>query len=180
MASDPLVRGYAEALFQVARAEESIDRVEEELTRMKDSLESNAEVKEFMNNLQISPEGKKSALSQIFGEKISPIVLNWINMVIDQGRQRKLSNILEAFFGLAQESREKVTAEVISSVPLSEDQVQRLEKELSRASKKQVFLKPMVDESILGGVIVKMENKIIDGSVKHRLEKIKQEMVKPY
>ena len=180
MASDPLVRGYAEALFQVARAEESIDRVEEELTRMKDSLESNAEVKEFMNNLQISPEGKKSALSQIFGEKISPIVLNWINMVIDQGRQRKLSNILEAFFGLAQETREKETAEVISSAPLSEDHVQRLEKELSRPSKKHVFLKPMVDESILGGVIVKMENKIIDGSVKHRLEKIKQEMVKPY
>jgi F-type H+-transporting ATPase subunit delta len=180
MASDPLVRGYAEALFQVARAEESIDRVEEELTRLKDSLESNAQVKEFMNNLQISPEGKKSALFQIFGEKVSPIILNWINMVIDQGRQRKLPNILEAFFKLAQESRQKVTAEVITSVPLSEDLIQRLEKELSRASKKQVFLKPMVDESILGGVIVKIENKIIDGSVKHRLEELKQEMVKTY
>lgn len=180
MASDPLVRGYAEALFQVARAEESIDRVEEELTRLKDSLESNAQVKEFLSNPQISSGGKKSALFQIFGEKISPITLNWINMVIDQGRQRRLPTIIEAFFALAQESREKVTAEVITSVPLSEDLVQRLEKELSRASKKRVFLKPMVDESILGGVIVKIENKIIDGSVKHRLEEMKQEMVKTY
>jgi F-type H+-transporting ATPase subunit delta len=180
MASDPVVKGYAEALFQVARAEESVDRVEEELTRMKDALESNVQVKEFMNNLQISPEGKKSALSQIFGGKVSPIILNWFNMVIDQGRQRKLPSILEVFFALAQESREKVTAEVISSVSLSEDQVQRLEKELSRASKKQVFLKPMVDESILGGVIVKIENKIIDGSVKHHLEEMKQEMMKTY
>lgn len=180
MASDPVVRGYAEALFQVSRAEESLDRVEEELTRLKNGLESNAEVKEFMSNLQISPEGKKSALFQIFGEKISTITLNWINLVIDQGRQRRLPNIIEAFFTLAQESREKVTAEVVTSVPLSEDLVQRLEKELSRASKKQVFLKPMVDESILGGVIVKIENKIIDGSVKHRLEEMKQEMVKTY
>ncbi|MBS3917776.1 MAG: ATP synthase F1 subunit delta [Deltaproteobacteria bacterium] len=180
MASDPVVRGYAEALFQVARAEESLDRVEEELTRLKNGLESNAEVKEFMSNLQISPEGKKSALFQIFGEKISTITLNWINLVIDQGRQRRLPNIIEAFFTLAQESREKVTAEVVTSVPLSEDLIQRLEKELSRASKKQVFLKPMVDESILGGVIVKIENKIIDGSVKHRLEEMKQEMVKTY
>lgn len=180
MASDPVVRGYAEALFQVARAEESLDRVEEELTRFKNGLESNAEVKEFMSNLQISPEGKKSALFQIFGEKISTITLNWINLVIDQGRQRRLPNIIEAFFTLAQESREKVTAEVVTSVPLSEDLIQRLEKELSRASKKQVFLKPMVDESILGGVIVKIENKIIDGSVKHRLEEMKQEMVKTY
>ncbi|MDP3017153.1 MAG: ATP synthase F1 subunit delta [Deltaproteobacteria bacterium] len=180
MASDPVVRGYAEALFQVARAEEALDRVEEELTRLKNGLESNAEVKEFLSNLQISPEGKKSALFQIFGEKISTLTLNWINLVIDQGRQRRLPNIIEAFFTLAQESREKVTAEVVTSVPLSEDLVQRLEKELSRASKKQVFLKPMVDESILGGVIVKIENKIIDGSVKHRLEEMKQEMVKTY
>ena len=180
MASDPVVKGYAEALFQVVQAEEILDLVEEELTRLKNALESNAEVKEFLSNLQISPEGKKSAISQIFGEKVSTLTLNWLNLVIDQGRQRRLPNIIETFFTLAQESREKVTAEVITSVPLTEDLIQRLEKELSKASKKQVFLKPMIDESILGGVIVKVENKIIDGSVKHRLEEIKQEMVKTY
>ena len=180
MASDPVVIGYAEALFQVVQAEEVLDRVEEELTRLKNALETSAEVKEFLSNLQISPEGKKSAISQIFGQKVSTITLNWLNLVIDQGRQMRLPNIIETFFTLAQESREKVTAEVITSVPLTEDLVQRLEKELSKASKKQVFLKPMVDESILGGVIVKIENKIIDGSVKHRLEEIKQEMVKTY
>ncbi len=180
MASDPLVRGYAEALFQMARAEESLDRVEEELTRLKTVLESNAEIKEFLSHLQISSEGKKSAVSQIFGDKVSPLTLHWLHLVIDQGRQRRLLGMIETFFMLAQESREKVTAEVITAMPLSEDLLQRLEKELSRASKKRVFLKPMVDESILGGVIVKMENKIIDGSVKHRLEEIKQEMVKTY
>lgn len=164
----------------MARAEESLDRVEEELTLLKNGLESNAELKEFLSNLQVSSEGKKSALSQIFGEKVSTLTLNWTNLVIDQGRQRRLPSIIETFFMLAQESREKVTAEVITSVPLSEDLIQRLEKELSRASKKQVFLKPMVDESILGGVIVKIENKIIDGSVKHRLEEMKQEMLKTY
>jgi len=180
MASDPMVRGYAEALFQVARAEEALDRVEEELTRLKASIESNAEVKEFLSNLQISSEGKKSAMSQIFSDKVSTITLNWLNMVIDQGRQRKLPNMIEAFFVLAQESREKVTAEVITSVSLSDELLQRLEKELSKASKKRVFLKPMVDESILGGAIIKIENKILDGSVRHRLEEMKQEMVKTY
>jgi len=67
---------------------------------------------------------------------------------------------------------------VITSIPLSEDLVQRLEQELSKVTKKRVFLKPMVDDSILGGVIVKIENKVIDGSVKHRLEEIKNEMIK--
>jgi F-type H+-transporting ATPase subunit delta len=178
MASDPLVKSYAEALFQVARAEEMLDRVEEELTRLNKSLESNADLREFLSTLQISPDGKKSALSQIFGQKVSPITLHWIDMVVDQGRQRRLPAIIEAFLTLAQDAREKVTAEVITSVPLSEDLAKRLEQELSKITKKRVFLKPMVDDSILGGVIVKIENKVIDGSVRHRLEEIKNEMIK--
>jgi F0F1-type ATP synthase delta subunit len=69
MASDPLVESYAEALFQIARSEETLDRVEEELTRLNKSLDSNAELREFLGNPQISSEGKKSALFQIFGGK---------------------------------------------------------------------------------------------------------------
>ena len=178
MASDPLVESYAEALFQVARAEEILDRVEEELTRLNTSLDSNAELREFLSDSKISADGKKSALFEIFGGKISPITLHWINMIVDQGRQRRLPTIIEAFFTSAQEAREKVTAEVITSVPLSEDLADRLVQELSKVTKKRVFLKPMVDDSILGGVIVKIENKVIDGSVKHRLEAVKHEMIK--
>ena len=178
MASDPLVKSYAEALFQVARAEETLVRVEEELTRLNKSLDANSELREFLSNPQISSDGKKSALFQIFGGKISPITLHWMNMVVDQGRQRRLPAIIEAFLTLTEDARDKVTAEVITSVPLSEDLAKRLEQELSKITKKRVFLKPMVDDSILGGVIVKIENKVIDGSVKHRLEEMKNEMIK--
>src|SRR4030067_2189207 len=178
MASDRLVTSYAEALFQVARAEEILDRVEQELTRLSKSLESNAELREFLSNPQISSDWKKSALFQIFGGKISPVTLHWMNMVVDQGRQRRLPVIIEAFLTLTEDARDKVTAEVITSIPLPEGMTKRLEQELSKITNKTVFLKPMVDDSILGGVIVKIENKVIDGSVKHRLEEIKNEMVK--
>ena len=178
MASDPLIKSYAEALFQVARAEEMLDRVEEELTRLNKSLDSNAELREFLSNPQISSDGKKSALFQIFGGKISPVTLHWMNMVVDQGRQRRLPVIIEAFLTLTEDARDKVTAEVITSIPLPEDLTKRLEQELSKITKKRVFLKPIIDDSILGGVIVKIENKVIDGSVKHRLEEIKNEMIK--
>lgn len=180
MAGDPLIKGYSEALFQVAKAEEKLDQVEEELTHLLNSLESNAELKEFLSDPKISSEGKKNALLKIFGEKVSPIILHWVNLVIDQGRQRRLPSMIETFFSLAQEAREKVTAEVITSIPLPEDLLHRLEGELSKVTKKRVFLKPLVDESILGGVIVKIENKVFDGSIRHRLEEIKREMVKTY
>src|SRR4030043_141868 len=132
-------------------------------TRPNQTLDSNAELREFLSTPQISSDGKKSALFQIFSGKVSPITLHWINMVIDQGRQRRLPTIIEAFFALAQDARDKITAEVITSIPLPEDLVQRLGQELSKVTKKRVFLKPMVDDSILGGGIVKIENKVIDG-----------------
>ncbi len=180
MASDPLVRAYAESLFHVARAEDMIDRVEEELTHLNKALDTNAELREFLSNPAVSPAGKKDALVRIFSKAISPVTLHWINMVMDQGRQRRLPVIIEDFITLAQDAREKVTAEVITSTPLSEDLAKRLETELSRVTKKRVFLKPLVDESILGGVIVKVEDKVIDGSVRHRLEEIKREMTKTF
>ena len=180
MASDPLVEAYAEALFQVARAEERMDQVEEDLTHLKKTLDSNIELREFLNNLQISSSGKQDALSKIFGESLSPITLHWMNLIVDQGRQRKLPTIIEAFFTLTQDAREKITAEIVTSVPLSEDLARRMESELSRVTKKRVFLKPVVDDSILGGVIVKVDNKVIDGSVRTRLEDIRKEMIKTY
>src|SRR3990172_1711225 len=142
MGSDPLVEAYAEALFQVARAEAMMDRVEEELAHLKKTLDSNVELREFLNNPQLSAVGKKDALVKIFGGAISPVTLHWLDMVVDQGRQRRLPVIVEAFFILTQDAREKVTAEIITSVPLSEELARRLESELSRVTKKRVFLKP--------------------------------------
>lgn len=180
MASDPLVRGYAESLFLVAQAEGLLDRVEEELTRLIKTLDSSPDLKEFLGSTRVASEGKTSALREIFGKGASPVTSHWLACVVDQGRQRRLPAMIEDFFLLAQESREKVTAEVITCVPLSEDLTHRLEAELSKISRKRVFLKPIVDESILGGVIVRIENKVIDGSVRHRLEEIKKEMTKTH
>ncbi len=178
MGSDPVVMGYAQALFQLGRAEELLDRVEEELTRFQKAIASNASLKEFLSAPDISAAGKKSALSEIFGQALSPLVRHWVETVIDHGRQRRLPMMIEAFFKLAEEAREKVTAEVITSIPLSEDLSKRFEEALSKVTRKRVFVKPLVDESILGGVIVKLGDKVIDGSLRHRLEEVKQEMMR--
>ena len=178
MRADSVVKGYAEALFGVARSEDVIEVVEDELNKLKEILQGNSELREFLSNLRIALEGKKKALMEIFGKDVSPITLNHLNLVIDQGRQRKLVSIIEEYFRLATAAREKVTAEVITSVPLSEKMAEKLRRALTKVTKKQVFLKPRVDPSILGGAIVRVENKIIDGSLRHQLEQMHRAMVK--
>ena len=79
---------------------------------------------------------------------------------------------------MAAAAREKVTAEVITSVPLSEKMADKLRRELTKVTKKQVFLKPRVDPSVLGGAIVRVENKIIDGSLRRQLGQMRRAMVK--
>jgi len=177
MRDDSVVRGYAEALFQVAKSEDLIEVVEDELYRLKETLHGNSELREFLSNLRIAPEGKKKALMEIFGKKVSSVTLNHLNLLIDLGRQRKLLPIIEEFAALAAAAREKVTAEVITSIPLSGEMVEKLSRELTKATKKQVFLKPRVDPSILGGAIVRVENKIIDGSLRHQLGQLRRAMV---
>lgn len=178
MRDDSVVKGYASALFHVARSEDLVEVVEDELYKLREVLKKNAELSEFLSNLRIAPEGKKKALKEICGAKVSPVTLNHLNLVIDQGKQRKLVPIIEEFLALAAAAREKVTAEVITSVPLSEQMAEKLARELTKVTKKQVFLKPRVDPSILGGAIVRVENKIIDGSLRHQLAAMRRAMVK--
>lgn len=178
MRDDSVVKGYASALFHVARSEDLVEIVEDELYKLREVLKKNAELSEFLSNLRIAPEGKKKALKEICGDKVSLVTLNYLNLVIDQGKQRKLVPIIEEYLALAAAAREKVTAEVITSVPLSEKMAEKLARELTKVTKKQVFLKPRVDPSILGGAIVRVENKIIDGSLRHQLAEMRRAMVK--
>jgi len=177
MSDDSIVKGYAEALFQVAKSEGLLETVEDEFYSLREALQGNAELREFLSNLRVASEGKKNALVEILGKGLSPITLNHLNLIIDQGRERKLAAIAEEFASLAAASREKVTAEVTTSIPLSEKMAEKLSRALTKLTKKQVFLKPRVDPSILGGAIVRVENKVIDGSLHHQLGRMRRAMV---
>ena len=177
MSDDSIVKGYAEALFQVAKSEGLLETVEDEFYALREALQGNAELREFLSNLRVASEGKKKALVEILGKGLSPITLNHLNLIIDQGRERKLAAIVEKFASLAAAAREKVTAEVITSIPLSEKMAEKLSRTLTKMTKKQVFLKPRVDPSILGGAIVRVENKVIDGSLRHQLGQMRRAMV---
>ena len=177
MKADPIVSAYAEALFRLASAEEVIDRVEDELHELERLYQSNAEMKEFINNPRIKAEGKKNALVELLGDKLSPVTLNHMHLIVDQERGRMLPHIAEEFYRLAAEIRAKVTGEVVTAVPISDETRQKLSEQLGKLTKKEVFLRARVDESVLGGAIVRVGDKVLDGSVRTKLNQLKKQMV---
>jgi len=178
MSSDVVAQAYAEALFRIAKVEDAVDEVEDELRELGRILHTNYELRGFLDDQGIATEGKKSAVQDLFAGKMSPITLNMLSTVIDRGRQRSLPAVAEAYAALASAHRGKVTAEVTTAVPMPEEMAGKLKDALSTLLKKQVHLKPMVDESVIGGAVVRVGEKIIDGCVRKRLQVLRAAMVK--
>ena len=171
------ISGYAEALFKVAKAEDSLDNVEEELSRLKKLLSKSGELKEFIHNARIDPSEKKGALIEVLGKDTTLITLNFLNLIIDQNRQRELPGIIDEYFNLTSSFRNKITAYVISSVPLTEDLIREMEKMLSNLASKEVMIKNEVDESIIGGFIIRIKEKVLDASIQGQFRKLKEKIV---
>ena len=176
MASEEVVRGYAEALFRIVRAEGELDRVEDELFRFGKILEQNHELKQVLSDKNIDRAQRMKVLEDLLADKVSPHTLSLLAFVVEQGRARQLPQILEQVTELAAEARESVVAEVRSAVPLDDNQRNELAASLSKATGKKVEIKDLVDPSIIGGVVAKVGDTVIDGSVRRRLEQLKEQV----
>lgn len=173
---DPFISGYAEAMFNIARAEDSLENIEDGLLQLKKLLKENGELREFIHNPGISPSEKKGALSEIFGKDASPIMLNFLNLLIDRNRQRRLPEIIEEYFNITASFRKNITAHVTSAVPLTEDLIGEMAKRLSLLTGKTVVIENEVDESIVGGFIVRIKEKIMDASIHGQFEKLREKL----
>jgi F-type H+-transporting ATPase subunit delta len=176
MATDELIHGYAEALFSIVRAEDELDRVEDELFHFGKLLESNHELKQVLSDKGVERAQRGKVLDEILSGKVSPHTLGLLEFIVAQGRARQLPQILEELSDLAAEARQSVVAEVRSAVPLDDSQRQQLAQALSSATGKKVEVKVLVDPSVIGGIVSKVGDTVIDGTVRRRLEQLKEQV----
>ena len=176
MATDELIQGYAEALFSVVKAEGELDRVEDELFHFGKLLESNHELKQALSDKSIDRDQRAKVLDEILSGRVSPHTLGLLEFIVAQGRARQLPQILEELSDLAAEARSAVVAEVRSAVPLDGPQREQLASALSKATGKKVEVKVVVDPSVIGGIVSKVGDTVIDGTVRRRLEQLKEQV----
>lgn len=176
MATDELIHGYAEALFSIVRAEGELDRVEDELFHFGKLLESNHELKQALSDKAIDREQRAKVLETILSGKVSPHTLGLLEFIVAQGRARQLPQILDELSDIAAEARSSVVAEVRSAVPLDESQRTQLAAALTKATGKKVEVKVLVDPSVIGGIVSKVGDTVIDGTVRRRLEQLKEQV----
>ena len=172
--SEDRVDGYAAALLEVARAEGLLDRVVNELFHFAQAFKSNDQLRLALTDQQVPPERRQAIAEEILGQKASPLSASLISFIVGAGRARYLVSIIERLAQKSAAERRREVAEVRSAMPLDDGQRARLESALSKALNKQVDVKVIVDASVMGGVVARVGDTVIDGSVRHRLEKLRE------
>ena len=164
---------YADAVLSVARAEGVLGAIEDDLFRFSGILSDNESLRMALNDPAL-PAGRRIAVvEELMGGKALPASTSLVAAVVGAGRASELPEIVSTFLEKAASARGHEVAEVRSAIPLDDAQQQRLAQALSDATRKQVEVKVVVDASVLGGLVTRIGDTVIDGSIRHRLEQLK-------
>ena len=173
MSSQDRIDGYATALFEVARAEGSLDEVEDELFRFARTLEGSDELRNVLVDEAIPAVRREAIVEELLGGKASHVTTSLVSFVVGAGRARDLPAIIDQLVARAAAEKQLVVAEVRSAIALTPDQQTRLAAALDKATGKKVQLHVIVDPSVMGGLVASVGDTVIDGTVRDRLNQLK-------
>lgn len=172
--SDAKTNAYAKALADIAEAEGVLARVDAEFTAVAAAYESNDQLRNTIGDQAIPVDRRQGIVEQLLaGKGAHPLTAQLLGMVIGAGRGRDLSAIASAIGNRNASSQGRAVAEVRSAVALTEDQQRRLGEQLAKAVGTDVNVKVIVDPSVVGGLVATVGDKVIDGSVRTKLDRVK-------
>jgi F-type H+-transporting ATPase subunit delta len=174
--SDARIEGFARGLFEIARAEGNLDEVEDELFRFARSLETNDQLRSTLSDELVPAARRQSIVEDLLGTRATRTTTQLVSFVVGLGHGADLPAIIDSLVQRAAGLRDEVVAEVRTAVKLTPDQETRLAAALANVTGKNVTLKPIVDPSVLGGVLATVGDTVIDGSVRTRLEQLKSRL----
>jgi F-type H+-transporting ATPase subunit delta len=173
MADSSRVDHYAEALFEVAKAEGSLETVEDELFKVARTVEGSDELRSTLSDANVPLDRRLGIVQDVF-RNAHPTTLALLSFVVSTGRTRDLTDIIDRLVERAAEERKEAVAEVRTAMELTDDQKARLAAALGKATGKNVSVKVIVDPTVLGGVVAQVGDTVIDGTVRNRLNQLRE------
>jgi F-type H+-transporting ATPase subunit delta len=168
------VTGYAGAILHLAEAEGELERVESDFLAIGQALEKSADLSTTLTDPRLPAEKKRAVIDDLIGGRASNLTVGLVQFIVGQGRSSELPEIARFFVEQAVESRARAVAEVRSAVPLDDETIERLAVALGKATGKSVEVKVIVDESVIGGIVARVGDVVIDGSLAHSIEELRQ------
>lgn len=168
---------YGEALYELAIEEGKADAFLEEVTTLQQILGENPELDKLMNHPKVPKEEKEQVMEEIFQGRVSQELLGFLLLILQKERYRELNQIFTYFIGRVKEEKGIGLAYVTTAVELSEVQKKRIEERmLETTSCKQMEMHYAVDEKLIGGMVIRMGDRVVDSSVRTKLDELTRQL----
>ncbi len=168
---------YAQAAFDVAKQYGNLDDWETQLAQVSATVQ-NPEVAEFLVHPSVPPEAKQAALRTMVPREDQKYIRNLMLLLLERDRLHQLPQIVEVFHEMVLQDRGIVIADVTTAVELDAAEAERVRERLTGMVGKEVQIRTHVAENIIGGIVIRMGDTLIDGSVQTQLKQLRQSMAR--
>lgn len=165
---------YAEALFGLALEQQLTETLGMDLERLAGLIKANPTFAVFLESPAITRAQKTASISRIFTDKMCPLTLDFLKVLAVRGRLNLICDIQECFVRLEDKQAGRERGTLVTAIELSDKEFNRLTEQIKRTLNKELILENRVDKSILGGMILKVEDTVLDASLGRNLEKLAQ------
>lgn len=178
MIQNQIAKKYSKALFSLAEEKDEFIKFQDDLNLIKEAFTEHKEFRNVLFHPRIKLDEKKRIFDRVFEEEISQEIYNFIQLLIDKRRIFYIKAIINKFNELVNDREKIIKIEVVSAIELEEDMKNRLKDKLEKGMDYDVILNNTVDPDILGGLVLKIGDKIIDGSIQHELNTLSEKIEK--
>lgn len=170
---------YGDALFETAVEKSIVDSLYEEVCSLKAVMNSNPQLLQLLNHPKITGDEKIDVIKNIFSGRISEELTGLLVIIVNKGRYNDILAICEYFIEAVKEYKNIGVAYVTSAVPLSETQMQQMKEKLLATTKYQeIEMNYQVDAALIGGLIIRINDRVVDSSIKTKLYDLSKELSK--
>jgi F-type H+-transporting ATPase subunit delta len=174
---EELAQVYARSLFEVAREHDKLDVLREQLGQVADAIASNRELQTFFFSPYFSTEEKQDALERVL-DGADEILMNFLGLLIEKHRMPVIFRIRQQYERLWEEENRTLPVEITSAIELDEATTESLGKAIGERTGRKIMLASRVDPDILGGIVVRVGNSILDASIRNRLEQLRKHVAR--
>jgi len=169
---------YAGALYEAAEGQGAVADVARDLRLLREAVTDNEDVARVLFNPEVDTRVKKDAIDALSG-RLSPLALNFANVLLDRGRLEELPEIVDAFERRVGEAEGRIPVEVITAVPLTDDLRRRIAERVHEETGRTPDITETVDPDIIAGLVLRVGGVMIDNSVRGRLEGLRRAIDQP-
>lgn len=169
---------YGDALFELGIEKNSIEVLFEEAKAVLESIKNNGDLLKFLNNPQIESEEKQEVISNIFKQFVSVDMMGFLKTIVEKGRQNNFIEIFEYFIGTVKEYKHIGVVYVTTPLPLQDSARKAIEdKLLATTSYKSLEMNYSIDESLIGGMVIRIGDRVVDSSIKSKIGAMTKELM---